>query len=248
MPRTQSQLENALLEGYHAAVPGNAIAAEIRASARDTNVVAMLEGLDSHGLLKPVCATFTGAKLNAAGLTKFETLSHEILPSGFEGGWLAFLSVLTEKLNQRERAEVVKAFELTPEEAANLKKLDAQVTKLEAALKATKIHRPSHVWEVLNTAPADEVLLVLYRSGAKVVQDRIRAYHEKYLPLSQEVTDEQVIEAGGKPGTAKFEKVRRNLITALLNVRPKKIEPEPEPIPLVVASAGAIRSRNQPAP
>ncbi len=102
--------------------------------------------------------------------------------------------------------------------------------------------------EVLDTAPADEVLLVLYRSGAKVVQDRIRAYHEKYLPLSQEVTDEQVIEAGGKPGTAKFEKVRRNLITALLNVRPKKIEPEPEPIPLVVASAGAIRSRNQPAP
>ena len=241
LPRTQSQLENALLEKYHTAVPGSAVAAEIRASARDANAVAVLEGLDANGLLKPISATFTGAKLNAPGLAKFEALAHEVLPSGYEGGWLAFLCVLTEKLNQRERAEVVRAFELTPEETALWKNLEVQVAALEAALKATRIHKPSHVWEVLQAAPSDEVLLVLYRSTARVVQDRIRAYFEKYLPLAQEVTDEQVVEAGAKPGTPKFEKVRRTLIAALLNARPKKIEPEPEVVP--VAVAGGMRPR-----
>jgi tRNA nucleotidyltransferase (CCA-adding enzyme) len=242
LPRTQSQFENALLENYQATVPASVIAAEIRASARDANAVAVLEGLDSHGLLKPVSAAFTGTKLNAAGLAKFEQLAHEVLPSGYEGGWLGFLCVLTEKLNQRDRTEVVRAFELTPDEAVIWKKLDAQAAKLEAALKASRIHRPSHVWEVLQAAPADEVLLVLYRSGVRVVQDRIRAYYEKYLPLAQEVTDEQVLESGAKPGTAKFEKVRKTMIATLLNARPKKIEPEPEPVPVVVAGGARGRS------
>ena len=42
--------------------------------------------------------------------------------------------------------------------------------------------------------------MVLYDSGQRVVQDRIRAYYSKYLPLSQEVTEEQVVATGVKPG------------------------------------------------
>ena len=36
--------------------------------------------------------------------------------------------------------------------------------------------------------------MVLYESGQRIVQDRIRAYFSKYLPLSQEITEEQVRE------------------------------------------------------
>jgi tRNA nucleotidyltransferase/poly(A) polymerase len=241
MPRTLSQLENVLLENHHASVPASALALEVRAGALDANAVAFLEALDSHELLKSISPSLTGAKLNSAGLTKFERLAHSILPSGYEGGWFAFLSVLVEKLNLRERTEVVRAFELTPAETAVWKKLDAQVTKLETALKSPRIHRPSQVWELLSVVPSDEVLLVLYRSGARVVQDRIRAYYEKYLPLAQEITEEQVIEAGGKPGTPKFDKIWRTLTITRLNARPRKIEIEPEPTP--IATVGGVRGR-----
>jgi tRNA nucleotidyltransferase (CCA-adding enzyme) len=241
-PRTQSQLENALLENYQELAPASVLAAEIRACSQDPNAVAMLEGLDSHGLLKPLSAALTGAKLNAAGLAKFGRLAHGVLPSGYEGGWLAFLTILTEKLNSRERAEVVRAFGLTPEETAVWKKLDAQMTRLEDALKAPRLHKASQVWEVLREVPSDEVLLVLYRSAVRVVQDRIRAYFERYLPLAQEVTDEDVLATGAKPGTPKFARVRRAMITTRLNARPRKVEiAEPEPAPVIAAGGGRSR-------
>jgi hypothetical protein len=69
--------------------------------------------------------------------------------------------------------------------------------------------------------------MVLYESGQRIVQDRIRAYFSKYLPLAQEITEEQVAATGVKPGTPKFEKALQSMIAAHLNARPKKI-PEPE--------------------
>jgi tRNA nucleotidyltransferase (CCA-adding enzyme) len=241
-PRTQSQLDNALLENYQAAASASTLAREIRAAAQDVNAAAMLEGLDSHGLLTPLAAALTGPKLNAAGIGKFEKLAHSVLPSGYEGGWLAFLHVLTEKLGARERAEAIRAFELTPDEITGWKKLELQANKLEEALKAARTQRPSHVWEALHGATSDEVLMVLYGSPVRVVQDRIRAFYEKYLPLAQEITDEEVEAAGGRPGTAKFQKVRRALITTRLNARPRKIEViEPEPVQVAVAGGGRGR-------
>jgi tRNA nucleotidyltransferase/poly(A) polymerase len=242
VPRTQSQLENALLANYQAAAPADSLAGEIRAAALDANVAAMLEGLDASGLLKTLSPALTGAKLNTAGIAKFERLAHTVLPSGNAGGWLAFLSIFVEKLSARERTDVVRAFSLSAAETATFKKLGPQAEKLESLLKSARVHRPSQVWEVLRDATTDDVLLVLQRSSVRLVQDRIRAYYEKYLPLSQEVTDEDVVAAGAKPGTAKFEKLRRSLISTRLNARPRKIElVEPEPVPL--AAAGGITRR-----
>ena len=38
--------------------------------------------------------------------------------------------------------------------------------------------------------------MVLYDSTQRVVQDRIRAYYQKYLPLAQEVTEEVMLRLG----------------------------------------------------
>jgi tRNA nucleotidyltransferase (CCA-adding enzyme) len=241
-PRTQSQLENALLEGYQELAAPGTPAREIRAVAMDANAVPMLEALDRHGLLKSISPALTGAKLNADGLTKFEKVAHSVLPASTGGGWLAFLSVLVENLNAKERAEALRAFELTPEELADWKKLEAQTEKLESSLKAARITRPSHVWQALEGVSTDEVLMVLCHSGQRIVQDRIRAFYEKYLPQAQEVTDEEVAATGAKPGTPKFARARLALITARLNARPRKVvEPEAEPVapPPPMAMAGA---------
>ena len=226
--RTQSQLENALLEEYQAAAAVSTLASEIRALSESENAVAALEAYDRLGLLKLLSPALTGSKLNAAGLTRFEKLLHTVLPPGTKGGWFAFLSVLTEKLSAPEKADLLNAFELPKQEAESLKKLEAQAKKLEATLKSARISRPSHVYDTLHGVSSDEVLIVLYESAQRVVQDRIRAYYQKYLPLAQEITEEQVAATGPKPGTPKFDKAFRAMVTTHLNARPKKVVP-PEP-------------------
>jgi tRNA nucleotidyltransferase/poly(A) polymerase len=234
-PRLQSQLENALLEDLPAEASASALAGEIRAAAMEPNAVPMLEAFDKLGLLKVISPALTGAKLNAAGLTRLDKLARSVLPAGSPGGWLAFLNVLVEKLNTKERAEVVRACEMSAQEAAVWKKLDAQTKKLESVLKSPRTNRPSQVWQALEGATTDEVLMVLYHSPLRVVQDRIRAFYEKYLPQAQEVSDEQVAATGVKPGTPKFVKARQAMIAAKLNARPRKIVvPEPEPAPEAV--------------
>jgi tRNA nucleotidyltransferase (CCA-adding enzyme) len=227
-PRTQSQLENALLEGYQNAAPVSGLATEIRALSDSENAVAALEAFDRLGLLKLISPALTGPKLNAPGLTRFEKLSHSVLPPGTKSGWLAFLTVLTEKLSSRERTDFVRLLELPKQEMDGLKKLEADAKKLEAALKSSRITRPSHVYDALADASSDEVLMVLYESAQRVVQDRIRAYYQKYLPLAQEITEDQVLATGAKPGTPKFAKAFRTMVSAHLNARPKKVPP-PEP-------------------
>jgi len=231
-PRTQSQIENALMGEYHKAAPVSVLASEIRAVSESENAVAALEAYDRLGLLKMISPALTGAKLNAAGLARFEKLAHTVIPAGTRGAWLAFLTVLTEKMNSRDESDLLRKFQLSRRETDGLKKLPSRARKLESALKSPRITKPSHVYDALKEASSDEVLMVLYNSAHRVVQDRIRAYYSKYLPLAQEVTEEQVAATGLKPGTPKFEKAFRDMVTTHLNARPKKVPPpEPEVAP-----------------
>jgi len=229
-PRTQSQLDNAVLGDYLHPDPA-ALTPELRALASHESAVAAIEDLDRMGLLKIVSPALTGAKLNLAGLARFEKQAHSVFPAGTEGGWLAFLAVLVELLSPKDRAAALKALALPAGELKTFQKLEAAAKKRESALKSPKIHKPSQVWEALRDADPAEVLMVAYDSGIRVVQDRIRAYYQKYLPIAQEITEEQVVAAGHKPGTPKFEKAYQTMVITRLNARPKKVEPEPEAPP-----------------
>jgi tRNA nucleotidyltransferase/poly(A) polymerase len=236
-PRTQSQIENALMGEYHKAAPVSVLASEIRALSESENAVAALEAYDRLGLLNMISPTLTGAKLNSPGLARFEKLAHTVIPAGTlnqstTGAWLAFLTVLTEKMNSRDESDLLRRFQLSRRETDGLKKLGPSARKLESTLKSPRITKPSHVYDALREASSDEILMVLYNSAHRVVQDRIRAYYSKYLPLAQEVTEEQVAATGLKPGTPKFEKAFRDMVTTHLNARPKKVPPpEPEVAP-----------------
>ncbi len=229
-PRTQLQLDNAVLGDYLHPDPAR-LEADLKALASHESAVAALEDLDRLGLLKLVSPSLTGEKLNLAGLARFEKQAHSIFPAGTEAGWLAFLTVMLEKLSPKDRAAALKSLALPPEELKAFQKLEPAAKKRESLLKSAKIHKPSQVWEALKDADTAEVLMVAYDSGIRVVQDRIRAYYQKYLPAAQEITEEQVVAAGHKPGTPKFDKAYQAMVVTRLNARPKKVEPEPEPPP-----------------
>lgn len=239
-PRTQSQLDNAVAGDYLHPAPA-ALAPELRALASHETSVAALEDLDRLGLLKLVSPALTGEKLNLQGVARYEKQEHSVFPGGTEEGWLAFLSVLLEKLTPKERAAALAALALPAPEVKAFQKLEASAKKLESTLKSPKIHKPSQVWEALKDANTAEVLLVTYESAIRVVQDRIRAYYHKYLPAAQEITEDQVVAAGHKPGTPRFEKAWQAMVVTRLNARPKKVEPEPEAPPPPPMSMGRGR-------
>jgi tRNA nucleotidyltransferase (CCA-adding enzyme) len=228
-PRAQLQFENAILEHVQKTVPANQIAREILAMALDPGLAPMLEELDSHGLLASISKVLTGPALNIAGLDRFEKLFQSVMPPGTTGGTLAFLLTLVETLSAKDRAEALVAFELSSADAAELKKLDAKAKALDAELKSPRMSRHSNIWEVLHDASVNVVMTVLMHSTTRAVHDRIRAWFEKYQPLAEEITDDEVAATGAKPGTPKWDKARASLIAAKLNFKPKKEEPEEVP-------------------
>ena len=178
-------------------------------------------------------AGLSGGKLDVHALEKLERLRKLIPQSlfGHGGGWLAFTDVLTAPLNPREKAEFARNIGLDKHAADAIKKLPADVKKLEGVLKSARMQKPSHVYFALESASGDLLLYLMYQSQQRIVQDRIRNYLQKYLPAAQEASVDVA------PG-----KARTEAITKTLNARPKKVPvvsvPEPAPADVPPAARG----------
>ena len=110
-------------------------------------------------------------------------------------------------------------------------------------LKSPRLKKPSQIYDVLSKTPADEILFLLYYSSVRLIQDRIRNYLQKYIPLSQEITDAEVEAKGVAMGTPKFQKLKAEMVAARLDGRTKK--PPPPPVEPVAVVAAMQRGRRQ---
>jgi tRNA nucleotidyltransferase/poly(A) polymerase len=233
--RTRMQFENARqaeLENY---IPARALGEELKHIAEEPNAPEILQALLEENLLKIFSPALAAGKLNLPGLHKLEK-SFRLAAEG--NGLRAerlgpFLFVLAEKLNAKERSALIKAVEFRKPEVDLWQKLEARARKLEGALKAARIKKPSQVYQIVSKAPGDEVVFLLYHSQNKLVQERIRNYIQKYIPLAQEFPAAELQSIPAKPGTPKFEKAREALLLAHLDRRPRKPAPLPPPPPPV---------------
>ncbi len=247
--RTQTQMANALEAGVQRLITARALGEELRRIAVEDNVVEIVKGLEEAGLLSLFSAALSGPKSNAAGLARYEKLLR-MVPD--DSRWRSarlgpFLYVLTEKLAPKEKQALVQATELGKADTDCWLKLEARARKLETAVRSTKIRKPSHVYHLVAAAPPDEILFLLYRSAFKPVQERLRSYFQKYLPLVQEITAEEWEAVKAKPGTAKYAKAREDFLSERLNRKPRKVETEagPEEAPPPVAEVAADRKARQ---
>jgi hypothetical protein len=153
------------------------------------------------------------------------------------------LFVLTEKLNAKEKAALIKHTELRKPDVDLWQKLEGRARKLETALKSPRLKKPSQVYLLLAKAPGDEVVFLLYHSQNKLVQERIRNHIQKYIPLALELPATELERIGAKPGTPKYEKARDALLAAHLDRRPRKppVLPPLEPPVETVALRGRAR-------
>lgn len=230
--RTQLQYQRVREAGLENRIGARRLAEELGHMADDPASAEVVRSLSAEGLLSLFCPALTGAKVNLQGLIRLQK-ARQLVPfgAGFNLDNLGlFLHVLTEKLTPREKAALINATKLGPVEVERWRRLESRAAKLERQLKSPKLHKPSEVYLALAKAPGDQILFLLLYSSLRLVQDRIRNYLQKYLPLAMEITDEQVRARGAEPGTPAYARVKDELIVARLNARPKRpTAPPPEP-------------------
>jgi tRNA nucleotidyltransferase/poly(A) polymerase len=231
--RTAQQYENVRLEQLENLVPPHRLLEELRHIGDDANPGDVLRAFEEAKLLPLFSPALAGPKLNLPGFVKLHKIRQSI-PVGVRfpvENFGLFLNVLTEKLTPKEKAALVKAVAMPKADVDAWQKLDARSKKLERDLKSAKLTRPSNLYQLLSKAPGDQILYLLLRSQLRLAQDRIRNYLQKYLPMAQEVTDDEVRAKGVEPGTPKWDKAKEEVIAAKLNARPKKPVPEEVPPP-----------------
>lgn len=241
--RTELQVQNARLAEVEKTIPARAFGDELRKIAGEDNPAEILKALDDAGLVTLFVPGLTGAKLNIAGLAKFEKLTRLLPddPKTRAARLGPFFWVLMEKLAPKETQALIKGAELTKADVDAWQKLDPRVKKLETALRSVRIRKPSQVYQIVSVAPPEDVMLLLYRSELKPVQERLRSYFQKYLPLTLEITPEEFAAIDAKPGTPKYQKAREALIASRLDRRPPRVPPDAPPPPPPAPEPAFIR-------
>ena len=239
--RTQMQVANAREAEVEKHIPARVLGEELKRIGAEDSPTEIFEGLAEAGLLGLISPALV-TKLNTAGLAKYEKAIH-VLPE--DARWRSarfgtFMYCLLEKFSPKEKQALIKEKELSKADIDQFQKIEARARKLEAALRAPRVRKPSHVYHIVVGAAPEDVLFVLYHSAVKQVQERLRNHFQKYLPTVQEITAEEWATIEFAPGTAKYAKAREEFINEILNRKPKKVveeeeppaaPPEPEPVP-----------------
>jgi tRNA nucleotidyltransferase/poly(A) polymerase len=232
--RTRMQVANAREAEVEKLIPPRVLAEELKRIGLEDTPSEILKGLDEVGLLVLFSPSVAGPKLNLQGVIRFEKNSR-LLPDDARSRAARlgpFLYVLTEKLTPKEKQALMQGLEMTKAEVEPWQKLEARAKKLETQLRAPRIRKASQVYQIMVAAAPDEILFQLYHSTLKPVQERMRNYYQKYLPLLQEITPEEWATVEGKPDTPKYNKARDAFIANRLDRKVKKPEvPEPAPVP-----------------
>lgn len=235
--RTEQQYRNALEANVQKYIQPRSLCTELRQIAMESNPFDILKALDEEGLLRIISPALTGAKLNAPAFQKLAKI-RGMIPFGAQLpiDWYALsMYCITQLLSPKEKSALIENTKMSKEEIEPWQKLEARAKALEKSLKSAKISKASQVYSLLAHSPGELTLLLHLRSGERIVQDRIKNFFAKYLPVAVEVTDAEVAEASGiAPGDPKFAKAREERIAARLDGRVKKPPappPEPEPVP-----------------
>ena len=232
--RTQMQVANAREAEVEKLIPARVLGEELQRISMEDSPSEILKALEEAGLLVLFSPALEGPKLNLAGIARFEKNSR-LLPDDAHSRaarFGPFLYALTEKFTVKEKQGLIKATDMQKAELEPWQKLDARAKKLETSLRAARVKKASHVYQIMTAAAPDEILFQLYHSTFKPVQERMRNYYQKYLPLLQEITPEEWATVEGKPGTPKYNKARDAFIANRLDRKVKKpVIPETPALP-----------------
>jgi tRNA nucleotidyltransferase (CCA-adding enzyme) len=233
--RTRMQVTNAREAGAEKLIPPRALGEELKRISAEDSPAEIMKGLEDAGLASLFLPGAAESRFNLGGVAKLEKL-FKMLPDDTRSRparFGPFLYALTEKMSPKEKQILAKAADLGKAELDQWQKLEAHAKKLETALRSPRIRKASQVYHLVTGAPPDEILFLLYHSPLKPVQERLKNYFQKYVPMVQEITPEEWATVEGKPGTPKYAKARDEFVSTRLDRRPpkKKEVAAPEGVP-----------------
>ena len=237
--RTQMQVANAREAEVEKHIPARALGDELKRISAEDSPTEIFKGLEEAGLL----ALFSPALLDQAERcrawrnTRRPSAYCPTMRAGAPPASGPSSTASPKSSRPRRKQALIKATELPKADVDQWQKLEARAKKLEAALRAPRVRKPSHVYHIVAAAAPEDVLFVLYHSALKPVQERLRNHFQKYLPTVQEITPEEWATIEPKPGTPKYAKARDEFISEILNRRPKKPVEEEAP-PTAAAGPG----------
>ena len=244
--RTRLQYENAREAELQQYIPARALFAELSRIAEEPNPGEVMRALAEDGLLAIFSPALAAGKLNLPAFHRLER-ANRMLPAqdGVRIDRLGtFLYALTEKLTPKEKAELIRNTEMRKSEVEAWQKLEARARKLEQALKSARVRKPSQVYEVVSKAAGDEVCFVLYHCSLKPVQERLKNYFQKYLPMAQEFARTDLVGITAKPGTPQYRKAVEQRLAAHLDKRVRRPVEEAAPPPAPV-EVPVVRGRGR---
>lgn len=224
--KTRQQYQNARSAAVEDSINPVDLLDELRRTAHESHPEEVLQAWAAEGLLARKLPMLAGGKLNSGGFAKLNK-ARQVIP--FDTGITVdepalFFFTLTEKLTPRERSDLIAATGMTRDLIDSWHKLGVRAARLERELAAAEVQKPSQVYRILSRARAEAALFLLIKGAHRSVNDRIRNYFNRYLPVAQEVSDDQVSETGVTPGSAKFDRIKAELIGKRLDARPKRAE------------------------
>lgn len=233
--RTMSQYRNVREAKLEAKIFPLQLEHELRQIGLDPLAGEILKALEEESLVQLFSPALAGPKLNLQAFQRLQK-ARQSFPFGIDIGadsYTLFLFLLQEKLTPKERTALASTAGIPKAALDAAAKLEARASKVEKEIAKAKISRPSALYAIVSKVPGELLLLLLMRSGQRLVIDRVKNYLQKYLPAAQEITEKAVIERGAEPGTPKFAKLQQQMIAERLDARPKKIvveEPPPPPV------------------
>jgi tRNA nucleotidyltransferase/poly(A) polymerase len=242
--RTAMQVANAREAEVEKTIAPAVLGAELKLIGTEDGAAAIVEALAQAGLLALFSPALAQGHAYRAGLTKFEKIAR-LLPDSAETRTARlgpFLCALTEKLSPREKQALAKYLGFSKAVTNQWLQLEARSKKLASVLRSPRLRKPSQVYHAISAAAPEQVMFLLYASPLKPVQDRLRAYFQKYLPAVEEITPEEWATVEAKP--SRQQKAREEFIANRLDRRPPR-KPEPELPPPPVPEPSMMRRGRQ---
>jgi tRNA nucleotidyltransferase (CCA-adding enzyme) len=215
--KTAAQFQDARERKLLDKIPSEDLQQEFRRISRDQDPSDILKALEKEKLLAAVSPKLQGPRLDTAGLTRAAKASLMLAASGLRGGsFPLFLHLLTRKLPPSDRAQVAKRLGLKAAEAQAFRNLPADAARLAKELGGKSGAKPTKLYQLLSTTRPDLILLVLAESPQATVQNRIRNYLRKFLPMRARLPEKELEQLGVAPGTPRLQKIQEQFFYAML--------------------------------
>lgn len=200
-------LRTAIERRFYEMIEPTALGNEARQVAYEENPVAVLRGYDHHGLLRAFHPRLEKRLPDYTSLAKFWKIRQTAEEAGFRvDGFPGLMFYVLRRLKPRERANVLRRLALGRAEFRRLMGWESEARRVAKMLQSRRTAKPLQVYHYLVSVPLDVLVFIQSYYPQKKVQQKVRNFFAKYVPLRRALPVRD-LESLGVPRGPKFDQI-----------------------------------------